>query len=199
MEGFGHSHRRGSYKQLHDDWAADPVGMLADLTGGSSAEPPSMSPWFSRSAALPSSSPAQGGFMLATNLSSSQQQPQPPPPHSLSSLTHHHQQQQQQQQSLPLSRSDSSSASQSQDSPPPLPLLWGEVRDRGDGEERGGGGKDGEKWPSRPLWREGWRAEGVVCSVPRLQQHPPPSQRPLGPHQVRGIPSPVQAPTLYVI
>lgn len=121
---------------------------------------PAMPPWLSRAqsqGSLPLHDPSsQSGFMLATNIPTQQHQPSAPapfPPFSLSPST----------SSASLQPSEASSAQ-----------LWGEPQ------ERGGGGVAG-KQPMRPLWREGWRAETVTCSVPRLHQHfsAPPSQEDL--------------------
>ena len=177
--GGGRSHRRGNYKQIHesrDSWRESTRLLPAEpardslLLEPAAAPPP---PWFSRSqsqSSVSSSSPAQGGFMLATNLSSSgtQQLSQSLSSSSSSSLIPHH---------IPtgLSTSPSSSSVEQHHETAPASLLWGEVREKGE-EEEGGGTTEGAKWPSRPLWREGWKAEGIVCSMPHLHQHPPPPQ-----------------------
>ena len=177
---FHHSLSRGSYKQMHEsreDWLVE--GSRAAVADVES--PGAHQSWFSTSqpseTSLSTSSPAHGGggFMLASNVSSNQH---PYLPHSLSSSLLA-------PSPLPTSASLSASPAESSsaDPPPPPPALWGEVRGRGEeGEEGGGGGgggKEGLKWPSRPLWQDGWRAQGLVCSVPQLLQHPSPSPSPL--------------------
>ena len=172
MEGgwFPRSHGRGSYKRLHEareDWS-----MVADPARGA-LESPAPATWLSRA---PVASPGHGGFMLASNLSSTQQQLLP---HSLSSS--------------PLVPSHPPPLTTLTPSPPPTspgdsspPALWGELKkkkkttaERGGGGGGGGGGKDGVELPLRPLWQEGWRADGLICTLPRLHQHNPPTLTPL--------------------
>ena len=150
----GRSQRRGNYKQMRE--SQEDV-----LEAYTSVESPSDSPWFQSTGAVSGGSSVQGGFMLATNLSSSTQQYSHSPSSSSISLTPHL-----------LTTSDSPSNSQplgDHDTTTPAGLLWGEVEE--DEEE-----EDGGKLQLRSLWREGWRAEGLVCSVPRLFQHTSPSQ-----------------------
>lgn len=156
------THSRGSYKQLHssrDDWL-DAAQQMTEPSRGTS-EPVS---WFSvnqTQGSLSSTSPAKGGFMLATNLSNIQQQF--PPNHTPSLIPH-----------TPSNMPPTiSSVGQDHRGVPPAPsLLWGELKRK---EEEG----EGEKEESlRPLWQEGWRAEALVCSLPQLYQHlPPPKSR----------------------
>lgn len=162
-EGSFHRHGRGSYKHLRsnrDDWL-DPAQQMTESPGGTSESV--VPPWFSinqSQTSLSSSSPAKGGFMLATNLSTTQQQLFPssnPPP----SLAPH----------VPpnIPPTDSSISGNHKEPPTTPPLLWGELESKEEGEE--------EKEESlRPLWQEGWRAEGLVCSLPQLHQHLPPPQ-----------------------
>ena len=170
---FHRSQNRGSYKQMHEsreNW------LVGDVPRGgleSPTAPGAHQSWFSMTQPQSShstSSPAHGGFMLASNLSGSQQ---PYLPRSLSSSLLVPSPQ-------PPAASLSVSPAESSSADPLPPALWGEVRERGgEGEGEEGGGKDGLNWPSRPLWQDGWRAQGLVCSVPRLLEHPPTSRRPL--------------------
>ena len=166
---FHRSHSRGGYKQLHESregWQDTTLSQADPPRGSVEPAPP---PWFSRTpsqGSLSGSSATQGGFMLASNISSGQQQVLSHSTSSSSSLTPH--------SHLPPSSSlsvspSNSSPSQHHETAPPL--LWGEVG--GEEEEEG---EEGGKWPRQSLWQEGWRAEGVVCSVPRLHQHHPHSQ-----------------------
>lgn len=167
---FYRSHSRGGYKQLHEsrDGRQDTNQPQTDpLRGSAEPAPP---PWFTRTqsqGSLSGSTAPQGGFMLASNISGGQQQALPHSSSSSSSLTP--------QLHLPPSSSFSMSPSPGQHrETAPLQQLWGEVRggEGGDGEVEGEG-EEGGKWPRQSLWQEGWRAEGVVCSVPRLYQHHP--------------------------
>lgn len=160
------AHGHVSYKQLQESqegWL-DASQQLTDPSRGSAE--PVLSPWFSRSqsqGSLSGSSPAQGGFMLATNISTGHHQ-LPHSTSSSSSLTPH----------LPSFSVSPSSSSVHGDSEAALPQLWGEVKGReegGDGEVEREGEGGSAKWLLRPLWQDGWRTDGLVCSVPRLYQH----------------------------
>ena len=172
-----HSQSHGSYKQLHESpqegWL-DPTQLPLEPPGGSAEA--GVQPWFSRSqsqGSLSVSSSTQGGsggFMLATNLSSI---PQQPDSGSSTPLPHI--------PSFSVSPSNSSVSQQhagSSSSESAAPLLWGELKAGGDekGEEGSGGGRGvvAGKHPVKSLWQDGWKAEGLVCSVPRLYQHPSP-------------------------
>ena len=183
--GGGRSHRRGNYKQMHEDWMDLTAGMLVD-----NPRPPeqaAMAPWFTRThtqSSVATSFPAHGGFMLATNLSSTnpqQQQQQQQPPSQSSSSSSHTPHIAHPTTTFSVSPSNSSCSqplgSGNAVSSTPLPL-WGEVR--GENKEREDERhSDGEKWPSQSLWQEEWQAVSIVCSVPRLYQHPPLSQSPI--------------------
>ena len=132
-----------------------------------------LSPWLPRShshgsLALQDSSQG-GGFMLATSIPGHR-------PRKTSTAT------------LPPTTTSSSSyfPSSSSSATQPSELagtqLWGEpLHEGGARGGEGGGGGVGGKEPARALWREGWRAEGMVCTVPRLHQlfPAPPSQEEL--------------------
>lgn len=152
-----HPHGHGSHRQQQENREGWREPSFYEPAKGSE---PAMPPWLSRAqsqGSLPLHDPsAQGGFMLATNIPTQQHQSSasgPFPPFSLSPSTS--------LASLPPSEISSAQ-------------LWGEPQ------EGGGGGVAG-KQPMRPLWREGWRAETVTCSVPRLHQYfsAPPSQEDL--------------------
>lgn len=160
------THSRGSYKHLHssrDDWL-DAAQQITEPPRGTSETVS----WFSvnqTQGSLSSTSPAKGGFMLATNLSNIQQQFPPSSNHTPSLVPHT-------PSTIPPT---TSSTGQSHKGFPTAPsLLWGELERR---EKEGEG--EGEKEESlRPLWQEGWRAEALVCSLPQLHQHlPPPKSR----------------------
>ncbi|CAI8047876.1 hypothetical protein GBAR_LOCUS26476 [Geodia barretti] len=176
---FHRTQNRGSYKQMHEtreNWFLEEPRVMADVPRGGLESPTALGAhqsWFSMTQPQSShstSSPAHGGFTLASNLSGNQQ---PYLPRSLSSSLLV-------PSPLPPSTSLSASPAESSSADPLPPALWGEVRGRGgEGEGEEGGGKDGLNWQSRPLWQDGWGAQGLVCSVPRLLEHPPTSRRPL--------------------
>lgn len=159
-EGSFHRHGRGSYKHLRgnqDDWF-DSAYQMPEPPGGISE--PLVPPWFSRNqtqTSISSSSPAKGGFMLATNISNTQQQ-FPSSSNLPPSLAPH-----------VIPPTNPSISSNHKEPPTAPPMLWGELESKE--------GEEGEKEEAlRPLWQEGWRAEGLVCSLPQLHQHLPAPQ-----------------------
>ena len=160
------SHRHQHEPEAREGWRHFPNRDPATAAPGGGE--PLLSPWLSRShsygSLAPQDSSQGGGFMLATSIPGHRSRKT-----STATLP-------------PTTTSSSSFPSSSTTQPSELTgtQLWGEPLPEGVKGEGAGGGVGGKE-PTRALWREGWRAEGMVCTVPRLHQlfPAPPSQEEL--------------------